>query len=115
GNDPLCVGVPDSSPAVVSVRPVGSVPVNVIVGAGKLLVVIEKALRTLSVKFAVFALVNAPASLTVSVKLCVAAAPTPLVAVIVSACTPPVPAAGVPPIVAVPSPLSWKNIPLGTA
>ena len=35
GKDPLCVGVPDSSPADDSVRPVGSAPpVTLTVGAG---------------------------------------------------------------------------------
>ena len=36
GKDPLCVGVPDSSPADDNVRPVGSMPVvTLTVGAGK--------------------------------------------------------------------------------
>ena len=35
GNDPLCVGVPDSNPAADSVRPVGNTPlVTLTVGAG---------------------------------------------------------------------------------
>ena len=35
GNDPLCVGVPDSNPAADNVRPVGSTPlVTLTVGAG---------------------------------------------------------------------------------
>ena len=58
-----------------------------------------------------FALVKLPASLTVSVKLCVAGVPTPLMVVTVNGCVPPVPAAGVPLNVPVPLPLSTKVTP----
>ena len=51
--------------------------------------------------------------LTANVKLCVALGETPLLAVIVSEYVPPVPAAGVPPSVAVPFPLFVKVTPLG--
>src|SRR5262245_28286575 len=85
GKDPLWVGVPDNNPADDSVRPVGSVPlVTVIVGAGKMFVVTWNVPGTPSVNVAVFGLVKPPPSFTVSVKLCVPGAPTPLVAVNVS-------------------------------
>ena len=53
------------------------------------------------------------ARLTVNVKLCVAALPTPLPAVSVNGKVPPVPEAGVPLIMAVPSWLSVKLTPVG--
>src|SRR5262252_2289487 len=85
GKDPLWVGVPDNNPADDSVRPVGSAPaVTVIVGAGNMFVVTEKVPGTPSVNVAVFGLVKPPPSFTLSVKLCVPGAPTPLVAVNVS-------------------------------
>ena len=81
---PASVAVP--LPLFVNVTPVGSVPVRVTVAAGKPVVVMVKvpgraAARTSSL----FALVMAGAWLTVSVKLCCAGEPTPLVAVRVSA------------------------------
>src|SRR5580704_19607009 len=54
-----------------------------------------------------------PTAETVSVKDCVAAVPTPLLAVIVIGYVPAVPAAGVPASVAVPLPLSLKVTGLG--
>jgi len=53
--------------------------------------------------------------LTANVKLCVALGETPLLAVRVREYVPPVPAAGVPPSVAVPFPLFVKVTPLGRA
>ena len=53
--------------------------------------------------------------MTVSVNDCVAFGSTPLDAVIVSRYIPPVPAAGVPPRVAVPLPLFVKVTPVGSA
>src|SRR5437762_935141 len=53
------------------------------------------------------------ASATVSVKLCVAFAPTPFAAPTDNVYTPPLPAAGVPDRVAVPSPLLWNVTPAG--
>ena len=83
GNDPLCVGVPDSSPADDSVRPVGSTPlVTLTVGAGEPVIttwnVVPAVFRT---KVAVLALVIAGPWPIVSVKACVALAPIPFVAV----------------------------------
>src|SRR5262249_4744441 len=52
---------------------------------------------------------------TVSVKACVASGVTPFAAVIVIAYVPPVPASGVPAKVAVPSALSTKVTPEGSA
>src|SRR5262249_19058710 len=62
-----------------------------------------------TVNVTAFALVNDGASFTVNVNDCVAGAPTPLVAVIVSAYAPPVPADGVPARAARPLPLSGKE------
>jgi len=50
---------------------------------------------------------------TLSVKVCVAFEPTPFAAVMVKVKTPPVPAAGVPASVAVPSPLMLNVTPAG--
>src|SRR5205814_1232534 len=65
-----------------------------------------------TVKVALLALVRAGAWLTVREKLCVALAPTPLLAVKVRAYVPPVPAAGVPPSAPV---LALNVTPLGRA
>ena len=51
---------------------------------------------TPTVKPTLVALVMAGCSFTVTVKLCVASVPTPLLAVMVTVLVPPVPAAGVP-------------------
>src|SRR5436305_1305256 len=59
-------------------------------------------------KVVVFELVMAGAWLTVGVKFCVAFGATPLLPVMTIGYVPPVPAAGVPAMVAVPSPLSVK-------
>ena len=66
------------------------------------------------VNAALAALVIAGASFTVSVKLCVTGAPTPLVAVKVSGYEPPAPVPGVPDSVAVPLPLSANVTPAGS-
>ncbi len=86
GKDPLCVGVPESSPAADNVRPVGRTPVvTLTVGAGKPVITTWNVVpAVLSRNVAVFALVIAGAWLTVSVKLCTALAPMPLVAVSVT-------------------------------
>src|SRR5262249_43926996 len=111
---PVSVAWPVPPPLFVNVTPVGSVPVCVIVAAtGKLWVVIVKLPLLPTVNVVLFALVKRPASLMFSVKVCVPGAPTPLGAVKVRGWGPPVPAAGVPPSVAVPSPLSTKVTPDG--
>ena len=109
---PASVAVP--LPLLVNVTPVGSVPVRVTVAAGKPVVVMLNVPAVPIVNEALFALVMAGAWLTVSVKLCCAGEPTPLVAVMVSGYAPPVAADGVPAIVAVPLPLSVKVTPAGS-
>ena len=83
GKDPLCVGVPDSSPAADSVRPVGSVPaVTLTVGAGVPVIATWNVVPAVfSRNVAVLPLVIVGGSLIVSVKACTASAPMPLVAV----------------------------------
>ena len=98
-------------------RPVGSTPaVTLTVGAGEPVITTWNVVPAVfSVNVAAFALVKAGAPFTVSVKVWTAGAPTPLLAVNVSAYVPPVPAAAVPPSVPVPSPLSTHVIPAGRA
>ena len=93
---PLCSGVPLSKPALVKVTPVGRVLAVLKLGVGKPLAVKVK-LPALPVwKPVLLLLVIAACSFTLKVKLCVAAAPTPLLAVIVTMLTPPLLAKGVP-------------------
>ncbi len=80
---PASVAVP--LPLLVKVTPVGRAPVWVIVAAvGVPVVVTVKVPALPTVKVVALALVNAAPALTVRVKLCVALAPTPLAAVMVS-------------------------------
>jgi hypothetical protein len=100
----------------VKVTPLGRValPSLRVGGVGKewpVLTVKLPALPTLNVVWS--ALVMLGASSTVRMKVWVAFGATPLLAVIVKVYVPPVPLAGVPARVAVPSPLSTKVTPLG--
>src|ERR1035438_6561454 len=106
-------GVPLSTPPELSVTPAGSAPVSLKVDAGKPEAVTVKVPELPVLKVAWFRLVMEGASSTVSVKLCVPFGAVPLLAVIVNGKVPPVPVAGVPLSVAVPSPLSTKPTPLG--
>ena len=106
GKEPLEVGVPLRTPVEeLKVTPEGRLPDWERVGAGEPVVVTVKEPREPRTKVALLALVMAGAWFTVSVKFCVAADPTPLLAVIVMGKMPAVPAAGVPLKVAVPFPL----------
>ena len=85
GKDPLCVGVPESSPADDKVMPVGSVPaVTLTVGAGIPVITTWNVPEVSSANVAVLALVMIGGSLVVRVKACTALAPMPLVAVSVT-------------------------------
>src|SRR5262249_57303947 len=86
GKTPPCVGVPDSSPADDSVRPLGSTPaVTLTVGGGKPVISTWNVVPgTFSAKVAVFTLVIAGGVVTRTVKLCVAFGSVPLVAVSVT-------------------------------
>jgi hypothetical protein len=64
-----------------NVTPVGNVPVSLNVGLGVPVAVTVKVPTVPTVKVVLFALVITGAVFTVSVKLCVAAVPTPLLAV----------------------------------
>ena len=86
-----------------------------IVGTGNPVVVTANVPGAPMGKVVAAALVIAGAPVTVRVKLCVAGVGPPLSAVNVSAYVPPVPAAGVPASVAVPSPLSVKVTSAGSA
>jgi hypothetical protein len=113
---PLSVAVP--FPLLVNVTPLGSVPVSLSVGVGLPVAVPVNVPAVPTVNVVLLPLVIAGAWLAwliVSVKLCVAAVPTPLLAVIVNAYVPAVPVAGVPPSVAVPLPLFVNVTPLGSA
>src|SRR5262245_53978049 len=83
-------------------------PPRAMVGVGKPDVVTVNAPAVPTLNVALLALVMAGAWLTLSVKLWVGEGPAVLVAVNVIAYAPPVPAAGVPASVPVPSPLSTK-------
>ena len=76
-------GVPEKTPAAVKVTPEGKDPDSENVGAGVPVAVTVKEFAVPTVKVVLFALVMAGAWFTVSVKLCVALAPTPFCAVIV--------------------------------
>jgi hypothetical protein len=90
-------GVPLNTPVdALKVTPAGKVPDSLRVSAGNPLAVTVKLLALPTVNAALLALVIAGAWSIVSVKLCVAAEPTPLEAVIVRLYAPAVPAAGVP-------------------
>jgi hypothetical protein len=79
-------GVPLSTPVKESkLTPLGSVPVLLKAGLGKPVAVTVNVPPVPNVNDVLFALVIAGAWSTVSVKLCVAAVPTPLLAVIVKA------------------------------
>src|SRR4029450_1417515 len=110
---PLNVAVP--LPLSTKFTPEGSVPLAAIAGVGLPMAVIVKVPNVPTVNVVVFALVNVGAPLTVSVKDCVAAGLVPLSAVNVIAYVPAVPAAGVPPRVPVPSPVSTHGTPPGRA
>src|SRR5262245_15205343 len=111
---PLSVAVP--SWLSVKLTPDGSAsPLRVIVVAtGTALVVIAKLPTSPTLNVVLFGLVKVPLSLIVSVKLCDAGDPTPLVAVNVSGNDPREPLAGVPLSVAVPLPLSVNLISVGS-
>ena len=120
GNDPLDVGVPANvavpSPLSTRVTPPGSEPVSVMAGVGLPVEVTVKVPADPAVKVVLAPLVMAGATgagLTVSVKDWVASEPTPLLAVMVMGKLPD--EAGVPARVAVPSPLSTKVTPPGSA
>ena len=74
--------MPESTPAEVSVIPVGRAPLSVNVGAGYPVAVTVKLPAVPAVNVVLLALVMAGAWPTVSVKLCTAFVPTPLLAVI---------------------------------
>jgi hypothetical protein len=116
---PAAVGVPEMVPVPVppvKVSPFGSVPVCVIVGVGEPLAVIAKlnAVPTVALAVAALVIVGAGAADTTSVKLWVAFGLLPLAAVIVIGKLVAAPA-GVPAMVAVPSPLLVKVTPAGSA
>ena len=112
-------GVPPSVPVPfllsLKVTPLGSVPVSVRDGVGAPVVVTAKLPAAPIVNVVLLALVIAGTWFTVRVKLWLAAAPTPFLAVIVSEYVPAVPDAGAPFSVAVPFPLSTNVTPLGSA
>src|SRR5260221_555663 len=98
-------GVPARTPvAGVNVTPAGNAPVTDSVGDGVPVAVTVKVPAPPTVNVVALALVIAGAVLTVSVKLCVAFAPTPLAGVNVSEYVPAVPPAGVPARTPVPWP-----------
>ena len=112
-------GVPESVavpfPLSLNLTPRGSAPVSDKPGVGTPVDVTVKAQALPTVQVVWSALVIPGAWLTVRVKVWVAAGLTPFVAVIVNGYVPPVPAAGVPASVAVPSPLSVNVTPDGSA
>ena len=86
---PLTVGVPDKTPALLSVMPAGKEPeVTENVGLGVPVAVTVNVPASVSVKVVALAEVITGAPVTVKVKFCVASGATPLVAVIVTANTP---------------------------
>ena len=86
---PLTVGVPDRTPAVLSVTPVGKEPeVTENVGAGVPVAVTVNVPTVPSVKVVALAEVIAGGLVTVKVKFCVASGVIPLLAVMVTANTP---------------------------
>ena len=99
----------------VKVSPLGRDPVSARVGVGVPVVVTVNDPAVPTVNVVLLALVITGAVFTVSVKVCVALLPTPLLAVIVMVYVPFVPDAGVPLSLPVPLPLSTKVTPLGSA
>jgi hypothetical protein len=90
-------GVPLRTHVVVlNVTPAGSAPVSLNVGAGVPVAVTVNVPAVPTVNVVLLALVITGAVFTVSVKLCIAAVPTPLLAVKLMGYVPLVPAAGVP-------------------
>jgi hypothetical protein len=119
GYTPPEVGVPDNVAVVswLSVRLTPSVVPALIDGIGLQLVDTVKVNGVPAVAVAELALMieglaNA-GRVTTRLKVCVAGDPTPLLALSWSGYVPAVPQTGVPPNVAVPSPLSVKDIPVG--
>jgi len=107
-------GVPLRTPVPgVNDTPVGSVPVSLNVGAGVPVAITVNVPAVPTVNVVLLPLVITGAVSTVSVKLCVARVPTPLVAVNVMGYMPTLPGAGVPLSVPVPFPLSTKVTPPG--
>ncbi len=103
-------------PLSTNVTPAGSAaPVRVIAGAGNPVVVTVNVPGAPIGNVVAAALVIAGGWFTVSVKVCVTGVAVPFVAVNVSGYVPAVPAAGVPASVPVPSPLSVKVTPVGSA
>jgi hypothetical protein len=101
----------------VKVTPEGRLPVSLIaaVGLADVFTVKLPALPTSNVVPDPDVIVGASGPLlTVSVKVCEASVPTPLVAVIVSGYVPSVPSAAEPESVAVPFPLSTNETPVGS-
>jgi len=88
--------VTPSRPDGLRVIPPGRAPDSVIVGVGNPVAVTWNELAIPMMKVLLFPLVMAGGWSTVSVKLCVALGPTPLLAMMVNVYMPPVPAAGVP-------------------
>src|SRR5437879_1209932 len=108
-------GVPLSTPVpALNVTPLGNVPVSLKVGVGVPVAVTVNVPAVPTVNVVLLALVITGAVFTVSVKFCVAAVPTPLLAVNMIGYVPLVPAAGVPLSVPVPLPLSAKVTPPGS-
>jgi hypothetical protein len=97
-----------------NVTPLGRAPVSLSDGVGVPVVITVKLAAVPTVNVVVLALVIVDAWFTVSVKLWVAAIPRPLLAMRFRAYVPPAPPAGVPPSVAVPSPLFTNVTPFGS-
>jgi hypothetical protein len=108
---PASVAVP--LPLSVNVTPLGSAPVSDSVAVGLAVEVTLNVPAEPTVNVVAAADVIAGAEFTVSVNDWFAGEPTPFVAVMVIGYEPAVPAAGVPPMVAVPLPLSVNVTPLG--
>jgi hypothetical protein len=109
-------GVPLRTPvAGVNVTPVGNVPVSLNVGAGVPVAITVNVPGVPTVNVVLPPLVITGAVSTVNVNVWLAGVPTPLLAVNVIVNMPTVPDAGVPLSFPVPSPLSTKVTPLGSA
>src|SRR6266850_42883 len=109
---PLSFPVP--FPLSTNVTPLGNAPVSLRVGLGVPVAVTVNVPAVPTVNVVLLALVITGAVFTVSVKLCVALLPTPLLAVNVMEYVPAVPDAGVPLSFPVPFPLSVKVTPPGS-
>jgi uncharacterized membrane protein len=107
----FAVGVPLSVPPGARVTPAGSVPVSLKLGAGNPVAVTGNELLLPTVNVVAAALVTAGAWSIVNVKLWVAFAPTPLLAVMAMGYEPPVFAAAVPPS----TPAGERVTPAGSA